>query len=129
MSHYRSILSFALSKNKISADDKRSLRKYRRDHNITDEQHFHALKLLGWTEDEYDDGEKVIYLALLSSSSSCFLLFYPLFSPSLLSPLSLSLTLSLVVYMNRKMMILSLKKKRHYYNELCTVIMMMMALE
>jgi len=57
---YRGILEFALSKHKISADDKRSLREYRRKNGISDQDHFHALKQLGWTEDEYDDGEKKI---------------------------------------------------------------------
>jgi hypothetical protein len=49
-----------LSKNKISADDKRLLRKFRRENNITDEEHTALLTNFHWTEDEYEDGEKVI---------------------------------------------------------------------
>eukprot|EP01118_Nematostelium_gracile_P014107 TRINITY_DN5443_c0_g1_i2.p1 TRINITY_DN5443_c0_g1~~TRINITY_DN5443_c0_g1_i2.p1 ORF type:complete len:289 (+),score=102.83 TRINITY_DN5443_c0_g1_i2:389-1255(+) len=42
----------------FSADDKRLLRKHRTEHQISNEQHFLVLSLLGWTEEEWEDGEK-----------------------------------------------------------------------
>jgi hypothetical protein len=60
LSSYTSILQLTLAKNKISADEKRLLRQYRKKHNISDADHFKLLKQFGWTEDEYDDGVKVI---------------------------------------------------------------------
>lgn len=31
----------------------------RRTHNVSDKAHFEILQEFGWTEDEYDDGERV----------------------------------------------------------------------
>lgn len=59
LSNYLGILQFVLSKNKINADEKRLFRKHRKDNNITDQEHNALLKKLGWTEEEYEDGEKV----------------------------------------------------------------------
>jgi len=55
---YKTILRLYTTKNTISADDKRLLRKHRTEHNISNEDHFLILKLLGWTEEEWEDGEK-----------------------------------------------------------------------
>lgn len=54
------ILKLFLSKNKISAEDKRTLRNHRKENNISNEEHFAILSQMGWTEEEYDDGEKVL---------------------------------------------------------------------
>jgi len=58
VSSYQSLLQLTLTKNKISTDEKRLLRQYRKKHNINDSDHFKLLKQFGWTEDEYDDGIK-----------------------------------------------------------------------
>lgn len=55
---YKSILHVILSKQKISADEKKLMRQYRRKHNIQDSEHTKLIKLFGWTEDEYEDGAK-----------------------------------------------------------------------
>lgn len=55
---YKGILLCALAKHKITADDKRLLRTYRKQNNINDDEHNALLKKLGWTADEYEDGEK-----------------------------------------------------------------------
>jgi hypothetical protein len=34
-------------------------RTHRRTHNVPDKDHFEILQEFGWTEDEYDDGERV----------------------------------------------------------------------
>jgi len=55
---YRTIVKLAVADGTVNPDEKRMLRGYRKEHNITEEQHVSVLKELGWTEDEYDDGEK-----------------------------------------------------------------------
>eukprot|EP01117_Protostelium_nocturnum_P012116 TRINITY_DN4441_c0_g2_i1.p1 TRINITY_DN4441_c0_g2~~TRINITY_DN4441_c0_g2_i1.p1 ORF type:complete len:465 (+),score=181.39 TRINITY_DN4441_c0_g2_i1:163-1557(+) len=55
---YRNVMQFALLRNKISAEDKRKLREFRRSYDISNEDHIAILKKFGWTEDEYEDGEK-----------------------------------------------------------------------
>lgn len=55
---YKSILHITLAKSKITTDEKRLLRQYRKKHSISDDVHFKMLKLFGWTEEEYDDGVK-----------------------------------------------------------------------
>ncbi len=56
---YESILQITLGKNKISPDEKKLLRQYRKKHGISDADHVKLLKQFGWTEDEYEDGERV----------------------------------------------------------------------
>lgn len=56
---YKTMVRLFTSKGKISADEKRHLRTYRSEHSISADDHFKILLQLGWSEDEYDDGEKV----------------------------------------------------------------------
>ncbi len=60
---YRKILmSSSIAKShKISADEKKFLRQYRRDNNVSNEEHEAVLKEFRWTVDEYEDGERVIF--------------------------------------------------------------------
>eukprot|EP00698_Gefionella_okellyi_P018097 TRINITY_DN539_c0_g1_i1.p1 TRINITY_DN539_c0_g1~~TRINITY_DN539_c0_g1_i1.p1 ORF type:complete len:446 (+),score=84.14 TRINITY_DN539_c0_g1_i1:81-1340(+) len=67
---YRTIVKLALSDGIVKADEKRMLRGYRKEHNITDDQHLEVLKQLGWTEDEYDDGERKSTEQLLPEESA-----------------------------------------------------------
>eukprot|EP01111_Echinosteliopsis_oligospora_P017019 TRINITY_DN7246_c0_g1_i1.p1 TRINITY_DN7246_c0_g1~~TRINITY_DN7246_c0_g1_i1.p1 ORF type:complete len:527 (-),score=178.37 TRINITY_DN7246_c0_g1_i1:154-1650(-) len=55
---YKTILKSALSKFKISTDEKRMLRDFRRTHNISDQDHSRLVPQYGWSADEYEDGEK-----------------------------------------------------------------------
>lgn len=55
---YRCVVQVILAKNKITPDEKRILRGFRRTHNVPDKDHFDILQEFGWTEDEYDDGER-----------------------------------------------------------------------
>jgi hypothetical protein len=57
---YRKILFAAISKtHNVSTDTKKLLRGFRKDHNISNEKHAALLRECGWTEDEYEDGERV----------------------------------------------------------------------
>eukprot|EP01112_Ceratiomyxa_fruticulosa_P018209 TRINITY_DN5781_c0_g2_i1.p1 TRINITY_DN5781_c0_g2~~TRINITY_DN5781_c0_g2_i1.p1 ORF type:complete len:451 (-),score=105.37 TRINITY_DN5781_c0_g2_i1:85-1437(-) len=58
LENYKNVLRIVLGKSKISVDEKRMLREFRKQHSITDQHHFLALAQFGWTEDEYDDGER-----------------------------------------------------------------------
>ena len=90
MGSYRAVITVVLSKNKITVEEKRMLRGFRRTFSITDEvglsaykqkylqrtqEHRKILKEFDWTEDQYEDGEKVtsfffygIFLILFSFS-------------------------------------------------------------
>eukprot|EP01116_Phalansterium_solitarium_P023608 TRINITY_DN836_c0_g2_i2.p1 TRINITY_DN836_c0_g2~~TRINITY_DN836_c0_g2_i2.p1 ORF type:complete len:440 (-),score=152.75 TRINITY_DN836_c0_g2_i2:1070-2389(-) len=57
-SAYGSVLQLLLAKGRLSADDKRLAREFRKSHAVSDEEHRALLQRLGWSEDEYDDGEK-----------------------------------------------------------------------
>jgi len=58
LENYKNVLRCALSKNKVSVDEKRMLRTFRRNHNIDDQDHFRLLMQFGWSADEYEDGQK-----------------------------------------------------------------------
>ncbi len=57
---YRKLLQIYLAKHTLSAEDKRILRAFRRENNITNEVHNQLVLTLGWTLDEFEDGEKVL---------------------------------------------------------------------
>lgn len=58
LENYKSVLQCALAKNKISVDEKRMLRTYRRNNAIEDVDHFRLIQQFGWTADEYEDGQR-----------------------------------------------------------------------
>jgi len=53
------VLRSALAGAKISRDQKRLLRQFRRDNHVSDDEHNKLLMQFGWTVDEYEDGEKM----------------------------------------------------------------------
>jgi hypothetical protein len=55
---YKNVLRCALAKNKVSVDEKRMLRTYRRNNNVSDQDHFRLLMQFGWSADEFEDGQK-----------------------------------------------------------------------
>lgn len=55
---YSTLLRFALQTGRISVDDKRKLREYKKENKITNEEHSSLLLKFGWTDEEYEDGEK-----------------------------------------------------------------------
>jgi len=59
LENYKIVLRSALSGTKISRDQKRLLRQFRRDNHISDEEQNKLLMQFGWTVDEYEDGEKM----------------------------------------------------------------------
>lgn len=56
--NYKNVLKICLSKNKVSVDEKRMLRTFRRDHDVSDQDHFRLLLQFGWSADEFEDGLK-----------------------------------------------------------------------
>jgi aprataxin and PNK-like factor len=55
---YKKLLTVILQKPKISNDEKRVLREYRKSCGVDELHHENLLGQLGWTADEYDAGEK-----------------------------------------------------------------------
>ncbi|KAH3756864.1 guanylate-binding protein [Pelomyxa schiedti] len=55
---YKLLLKGILCKTKVSADEKRVLRSYRKNAGLDDKYHNMLLGQFGWTEDEYEDGER-----------------------------------------------------------------------
>lgn len=51
-------MSFALSGGKVTVEDKKKLREFRKEKDINTEDHNRALIRVGWTRDEFEDGEK-----------------------------------------------------------------------
>jgi len=55
---YKLLLRTVVAKPKISVDEKRLMREYRKGNNISEEDHYKLLSFFGWSHEEYDDGEK-----------------------------------------------------------------------
>jgi len=55
---YRCVVQVILAKNKITPDEKRLLRGFRHTHRLSNRDHLDILQEFGWTEEEYDDGER-----------------------------------------------------------------------
>jgi hypothetical protein len=53
---YCSVLEMVLEDDVITPTEKRAIRQYRQQHNITDAQHKQALHSFGWTSEEFADG-------------------------------------------------------------------------
>eukprot|EP01087_Luapelamoeba_hula_P013060 TRINITY_DN3710_c0_g1_i1.p1 TRINITY_DN3710_c0_g1~~TRINITY_DN3710_c0_g1_i1.p1 ORF type:complete len:336 (+),score=63.11 TRINITY_DN3710_c0_g1_i1:506-1513(+) len=58
VSRYRDVVSVVLSKSKITVEERRMLRGFRRTFGISDQEHIGILKEFDWSEDQYEDGEK-----------------------------------------------------------------------
>ncbi|KAL0237198.1 hypothetical protein PCE1_000595 [Barthelona sp. PCE] len=56
---YLEELKKAIVDDKISSKAKRALRTYRRENDVSSDDHRMCLESLGWTTDDYDDGEKL----------------------------------------------------------------------
>jgi hypothetical protein len=52
------LLKTFLGKAKVSVEEKRVIREFRRSHDIADSEHSMLIGQLGWSEDEYEDGER-----------------------------------------------------------------------
>jgi PBZ domain len=55
---YGKMLKSALVKNRVTVDEKKLLRTFRRDNGVTDAEHAALLKRFFWSADEWEDGEK-----------------------------------------------------------------------
>ncbi|KAL6065871.1 Poly(ADPribose) polymerase catalytic domain containing protein, variant 2 [Balamuthia mandrillaris] len=56
--NYRSIVRVTVQKNKITAAEKQLLRGFRRTYSISQQEHLQVLSEFGWTEEQYEDGER-----------------------------------------------------------------------
>ncbi len=55
---FYNIVKFVLSKGKVDAKDKTLLRQQRKEHNVDEDQFLNVVASLGWTEAEWDEGQK-----------------------------------------------------------------------